>query len=95
MIVAADIPIASSTIDVARNVGILLGVVFWLATVYWVYKDARRRSQSEEELAEDIPDRKRRSDDREQDEPGEPEHRQPVAGAGHGHGARSSRSASR
>ena len=29
--------------DVARNVAILLGVVFWLATVYWVFKDARRR----------------------------------------------------
>jgi hypothetical protein len=33
----------SSTWDVARNLAILLGVVFWLATVYWVYKDARRR----------------------------------------------------
>lgn len=43
MIAAADTLIASSTVDVARNVGILLGVVFWLATVYWVYKDARRR----------------------------------------------------
>ena len=40
---AADTLIASSAVDVARNVGILLGVVFWLATVYWVYKDARRR----------------------------------------------------
>jgi hypothetical protein len=40
---ASDTLIASSTVDVARNVGILLGVVFWLATVYWVYKDARRR----------------------------------------------------
>ena len=43
MTAAADTLIASSTVDVARNVGILLGVVFWLATVYWVYKDARRR----------------------------------------------------
>jgi double zinc ribbon protein len=43
LIAAADTLIASSTVDVARNVGILLGVVFWLATVYWVYKDARRR----------------------------------------------------
>ena len=43
MIAAADTLIASSAVDVARNVGILLGVVFWLATVYWVYKDARRR----------------------------------------------------
>jgi hypothetical protein len=40
---AAATLIASSTVDVARNVAILLGVVFWLATVYWVYKDARRR----------------------------------------------------
>ena len=39
----ADTLIASSTVDVARNVGILLAVVFWLSTVYWVYKDARRR----------------------------------------------------
>ena len=43
MIAAPDTLIASSTVDVARNVGILLAVVFWLATVYWVYKDARRR----------------------------------------------------
>jgi hypothetical protein len=43
VIAAPDTLIASSTVDVARNVGILLGVVFWLATVYWVYKDARRR----------------------------------------------------
>jgi hypothetical protein len=43
VIASADTLIASSTVDVARNVGILLGVVFWLATVYWVYKDARRR----------------------------------------------------
>ena len=43
MTAASDTLIASSTVDVARNVGILLGVVFWLATVYWVYKDARRR----------------------------------------------------
>ena len=40
---AAATLIASSTVDVARNVAILLGVVFWLATVYWVFKDARRR----------------------------------------------------
>ncbi len=43
MIAAADTLIASSTVDVARNVAILLGIVFWLATVYWVFKDARRR----------------------------------------------------
>ena len=28
-----------------RNLGIFFVVVFWLATVYWVYKDARRRVQ--------------------------------------------------
>jgi hypothetical protein len=27
----------------ARNLGILLVVVLWLATAYWVFKDARRR----------------------------------------------------
>ena len=33
----------SNTWDVARNLVIFMAVVFWLATVYWVYKDARRR----------------------------------------------------
>jgi RNA polymerase subunit RPABC4/transcription elongation factor Spt4 len=33
----------SSTWYVIRNLGILLVVVFWVATVYWVNKDARRR----------------------------------------------------
>jgi hypothetical protein len=28
---------------VARNVALFLLVVFWLASAYWVYKDARRR----------------------------------------------------
>jgi hypothetical protein len=28
---------------VARNVALFLVVVFWLASAYWVYKDARRR----------------------------------------------------
>lgn len=28
---------------VVRNVAIFFGVAFWLATAYWVYKDARRR----------------------------------------------------
>jgi hypothetical protein len=28
---------------VARNLGIFLAVVFWLAVGYWVFKDARRR----------------------------------------------------
>ncbi len=43
MIVAADSFFDSSTWDVARNLALVLGVVFWAATVYWVYKDARRR----------------------------------------------------
>jgi hypothetical protein len=33
----------SSTWYVLRNLAIFFVVVFWLATVYWVYKDARRR----------------------------------------------------
>ena len=33
----------SSTVDVLRNVAVFLALVFWAATVYWVYKDARRR----------------------------------------------------
>jgi hypothetical protein len=33
----------SDTWLVIRNLGIFFVVVFWLATVYWVYKDARRR----------------------------------------------------
>jgi Double zinc ribbon len=33
----------SSTWYVIRNLAIFVVVVFWLATVYWVYKDARRR----------------------------------------------------
>jgi Double zinc ribbon len=33
----------SSTWEVIRNLALFLGVVFWAATVYWVYKDARRR----------------------------------------------------
>jgi hypothetical protein len=43
MTVAADSFFDSSTWDVARNLALVLGVVFWAATVYWVYKDARRR----------------------------------------------------
>jgi hypothetical protein len=39
---AVLIPLAAA-VDVARNVGIFLVVVFWLATAYWVLKDARRR----------------------------------------------------
>jgi RNA polymerase subunit RPABC4/transcription elongation factor Spt4 len=33
----------SSTWYVIRNLAILFVVVFWIATVYWVWKDARRR----------------------------------------------------
>ena len=33
----------SSTWYVIRNRGIFFVVVFWIATIYWVYKDARRR----------------------------------------------------
>jgi hypothetical protein len=29
--------------DAARNGGIVVGVVFWLASAFWVLKDARRR----------------------------------------------------
>jgi hypothetical protein len=43
MIRAADSFFDSSTWDVMRNLAIVLAVVFWAATVYWVYKDARRR----------------------------------------------------
>jgi hypothetical protein len=43
MIVAADSFFDSSTWGVMRNLALVLAVVFWAATVYWVYKDARRR----------------------------------------------------
>ena len=33
----------SSTWYVIRNLGVLLVLIFWVATIYWVYKDARRR----------------------------------------------------
>jgi hypothetical protein len=39
----ATVPVLASVFDVARNLGIFLVVVFWLATAYWVLKDARRR----------------------------------------------------
>ena len=42
MLLASLTPLAS-TWNVARNVTIFLVVVFWLATAYWVFKDARRR----------------------------------------------------
>jgi hypothetical protein len=40
---AEDSIFDSSTWNVARNVAVFLGLVFWAATAYWVYKDARRR----------------------------------------------------
>ena len=44
MFLAADDSIFdSSAWDVGRNVGFFLALVFWAATAYWVYKDARRR----------------------------------------------------
>ena len=44
MFIAADDSFFdSSTWAVARNLSLLLAAVFWLATAYWVYKDARRR----------------------------------------------------
>jgi hypothetical protein len=33
----------SSTWYAIRNLGIFFAVVFWLATVFWIFKDARRR----------------------------------------------------
>jgi RNA polymerase subunit RPABC4/transcription elongation factor Spt4 len=33
----------SSTWYVIRNLAIFFVIVFWIATIYWVYKDARRR----------------------------------------------------
>src|SRR5512147_2337737 len=42
MFFAADF-LDSTTWNVARNVGVFLVVVFWASTVYWVFKDARRR----------------------------------------------------
>ena len=33
----------SSTWYVVRNLGIFFVIVFWVASVYWVFKDARRR----------------------------------------------------
>jgi len=33
----------STTWQVIRNLSLLLVAVFWVATIYWVYKDARRR----------------------------------------------------
>ena len=43
MTVAADSFFDSSTWSVTRNLVVVLGLVFWAATAYWVYKDARRR----------------------------------------------------
>jgi hypothetical protein len=43
MLVAADSLFDNQWFQVARNAGILLTVVFWLAIAFWVLKDARRR----------------------------------------------------
>lgn len=44
MFLAADDSLLdSSAWGIARNLAIFLVVVFWAATAYWVYKDARRR----------------------------------------------------
>lgn len=43
MNVAAGSLISSDTGTLVRNVAIGVGVVLWLATAYWVHKDARRR----------------------------------------------------
>ena len=40
---ADDTFFESDTWAVVRNLAIFFAVVFWAATVYWVYKDARRR----------------------------------------------------
>jgi Double zinc ribbon len=40
---AADSFFDSDAWNVAQNLGLFLGLVFWAATAYWVYKDARRR----------------------------------------------------
>jgi hypothetical protein len=34
----------STAFDVARNLVLFLAVVFWLGLAYWVYRDARRRT---------------------------------------------------
>ena len=41
----------SDTWMVTRNLGIFFVVVFWLATAYWVYKDARRRIDASSDAA--------------------------------------------
>ena len=43
MPIAANDFFDSDTWALARNLAVFFVVVFWLATVYWVYKDARRR----------------------------------------------------
>jgi hypothetical protein len=35
--------LAANGWEAARDAGILVGVVFWLASAFWVHKDARRR----------------------------------------------------
>ncbi len=41
--IIADNFFDSSTWSLARNLTVFFVVVFWLATAFWVYKDARRR----------------------------------------------------
>ena len=43
MPIAADDFFDSDTWALARNLALFFVVVFWLATAFWVYKDARRR----------------------------------------------------
>lgn len=43
MIAAEDTLFDSGAWDAGRNIALLVVVVFWLATAYWVFKDARRR----------------------------------------------------
>jgi hypothetical protein len=47
MTLAHAMPLAQSfdSVDwtLVRNIAILFGVTFWLATAYWTFKDARRR----------------------------------------------------
>jgi Double zinc ribbon len=42
-VIIADNFFDSSTWSLARNLTVFFAVVFWLATAFWVYKDARRR----------------------------------------------------
>jgi len=41
-----DLVLAVSGWEAGRDLGILVGAVFWLASAFWVFKDARRRIES-------------------------------------------------